>query len=435
MKSNNSQIHGESLNKFRSNSSRKKWGGAVSIFGIFILIFFGWLLYNFNKISDPNQKGSPILKFFDQVDVNNLAGEGDGRINILLLGSDVNNLTDTIITASVDPINKKLALISLPRDLRVKTGNNAFGKINSVYSGAERREEGSGPQAIKSKVEEILGVPVHYFVKVDFQGLVKLVDEVGGITVDVPKALNDPFYPNEKLGYDPFSIDAGVQQLDGDTALKYARSRQTTSDFDRAARQQLVLLAIKEKALSLGTLSNPAKLTGIINILGNHVRMDLSLSELQRLFELVKDIQIDDITNQVIDNSPTGPLKSINDSGYYLVPKTGDYKEIQRIAQNAFQDPYIVRENATIEIVDATGSKNKATNLLKDLKNRGYNIVEEISKAEEVSPNTEIYDFSKGRAQFTVKFLETKFGVTAIKSNDKVEVEIQIILGEDYAGE
>ena len=93
-----------------------------------------------------------------------------------------------------------------------------------------------------------------------------MVDALGGIDIDVPRAINDPYFPDERLvGYAPFNVKAGPQKMDGATALKYSRSRKTTSDFDRSERQQLVIDAIKKKALSVGVLSNPVKINNFIN--------------------------------------------------------------------------------------------------------------------------------------------------------------------------
>lgn len=435
--------HGKQLEQYRKQPNRLKL--TLLVIGMLILAGVAWFGYSavsaFNKISESSEQSSPILKFFGKnIDPNSLQGEGDGRINILLIGIGGADhpggaLADTIMVASIDPENKQLALLSLPRDLRVKLPNGTYGKLNSIHSYGESQEKGSGPKVLKDEIGEILDLPIHYFVRADFDGFENLVDALGGISVDVKKPLNDPYFPDDQLeGYAPFAVKAGVQQMSGETALKYARSRETTSDFDRAARQQEILFAIEQKALSINVLANPQKLTSILDILGEHVRMDLSAQDMQRLFTFVKDLNRDRITNTVLDNSADGPLKTVNDGGYYLVPKTGNYKEIQRIAHSVFTDPYLKKEAAGVEIINATGAAGAAKDLQLDLESRGYTVTD-VDTAETTATTT-LYDYSNGSAPFTAKLLSERLGVTvtpATRPTDVVEaVKFRVVMGTSY---
>ncbi len=356
--------HGKQLERFRnakqrpSAASRRIRFGLWTVLGL-VLLGLAWLgvtaYATYQKVSDPTTGSSPFLKYFGQaVQPEQLKGEGDGRINILLIGiggtgHPGGTLADTIMVASIDPINKKLAMLSIPRDLRVSLPNGGTGKINSVHSIGESAESGSGPQVLMDTVEKVLDLPIHYYARIDFSGFEKFIDALGGVTIDVPKALNDPLFPaDDMIHYAPFSVKAGTQTMNGLTALKYARSRETTSDFDRAARQQLIILAVREKALSANVLANPQKLSELAGILGDHVRMDMTLTDVQHLLEIVKDIDRSQVVSKVLDNSADGPLMSVSENGYYLVPKTGNFKEVQRIAHELFTDPNLVKERAKI---------------------------------------------------------------------------------------
>lgn len=437
------QTHGQQLDRFRRKTRLKARTIWLSLFAVAVMgvVWFGASAASaLNQISSSSDTKSPILKMIGKaVDPNALAGEGDGRINILLIGVGGSGhpggtLADSIMVFSLDPQNKKLALLSIPRDLRVTVPDVGTTKINATHSYGENKKAGEGPKLIKETVSDILDLPIHYFVRVDFQGFVKLIDNLGGVTVDVTKAVNDPLYPaKDMLGYDPFYVKTGVEKMNGTTALKYARSRETSSDFDRAARQQQILVAFREKALSAGVLTNPKKISDTLGILGSHVRTDLELGEMQRLIGLMKDVDTGSIISKVLDNSADGPLKSVSDGGYYLVPKAGDFSEVRRIAHELFTDPYLVREKARIEILNATGTSGKAHELELDLKSLGYDVVS-IKKAD-TRDKTTISDFSSGASPFTARFLGERLKTIVkplARPADAKDLDIRIILGSDY---
>ncbi len=194
------------------------------------------------------------------------AGEQPGRmtqwvnvpaLNVLLLGTDARPdeadvpRTDTMILASLDPQSQSLGLLSLPRDLWLPIPGLGFSsKINTAYQlGETEGYPGGGPQLAKDTVSSFIGQPVQYFVRVNFQGFVELVDLIGGVDVVVPATIHDDQYPTEDYGYQTFHLDAGVQHLDGETALKYVRTRNIDDDYSRARRQQQVIRAVADKVL------------------------------------------------------------------------------------------------------------------------------------------------------------------------------------------
>jgi LCP family protein required for cell wall assembly len=187
----------------------------------------------------------------------------DGRVNILVLGIDRRDepgwvdRTDTIMIATLAPEARRAGLLSIPRDLELTIPTVGEDRINTanVY-GAQSGYPGGGPGLVKATVETNFGIPIDGYLMLDFGTFEHIVDSLGGIDVNVPRALDDDRYPDPRPG-DPYAFksihfDAGPQHMDGRQALEYARSRMSTSDFDRAARQQLVLLAIRRRALSAG---------------------------------------------------------------------------------------------------------------------------------------------------------------------------------------
>jgi len=215
-------------------------------------------------------------------------------------------LSDTLIVASYDPQTKDAAMLSIPRDLYVKINGNGFAKINSANAFGEQAKTDSGPELAKQTVSQVLGIPIHYYVKADFTALKQAVDTVGGVDVIVADNLVDPEYPCEKndsmiCGY---SILAGNQHLNGSAALKYVRCRKGNcgDDFGRAKRQQDILIALREKANAQNIFTNPAKITEIISIVSQNFKTDLQLREIERLSQIAKEIDPAAITSKVLDN-------------------------------------------------------------------------------------------------------------------------------------
>lgn len=399
------------------------------------------LIVAFKNILVKNISGSaPAL--FGKINPQKLRGEGDGRINILLLGIPGgnypgNNLTDTIIVLSIDPKGKGAVMLSIPRDLWVKIPDHGFRKINEAHAiGEEEKREGGGPQLAKETVGNLLDLPIHYFVRVDFVGFKKLIDILGGVDIEVEKDIKDYWYPKEGGGREVFSLKKGTYHMDGELALKYARSRQSTSDFDRAHRQQQILIAAKNKALSLETLLDFNKMQQIIETLGNHLKTDFQLWEIKKLAEIGKDIDSSKISSYVLDDSPSGLLySSFKNGAYVLLPKGNDYSKIASFAHEIFDDLYIKEENARIEILNGTFRNSIASSLANFLRSYGYNIVNTDFAPKRDYKKTIIYDYSGGQKPYTVSYLQKRLKAEVVrKKREKEDIDIQIILGEDYKG-
>lgn len=426
---------------------RKRWKKImVSFFVlIFILIasYAAFVYASGMKIFDTGSLTSS--PFFKKISGQNytLKGEGDGRINILLLGNGGANhpggqLTDSMMVLSIDPQNKTYAMLSIPRDLFVPIPKTKISKkINEVYSMGENQKKGSGGDFIKEVVGKILDLPIHYYVRVDFYGFRQLVDQVGGIDVYVEKAIYDPLFPDQNMkGYDPFKINAGNQHMAGDIALKFARSRETSNDFDRAARQQKIIQALREKVLAKGYLANPKNIIDLVGIIGDHVKTDFSPDEITALAKIIKELDTGKTVSKVLDNGADGELIADSSTGIYtLLPKDSSWEQIQRIAHELFTDPDLKRENAKIKVINCSSVVGQAAKLSDILKSYNYQIIGVTNGV--ASDKTIIYDYSQGKNPVTVAFLEKRLNVKSIKKSSPDPyntADIAIVIGSNYKG-
>ena len=273
--------------------------GALAIFGILI-----YLLFSLVKSLDFS---SFIFSFGK-----NLQNDGNGSTNILLVGiggpgHDGPDLTDTIMVAHIDYIHHRVPLISIPRDLFVNTKQTGKSKINAVYANAKNYYgDEKGMQVLQETVSQVTGLPIQYYVKIDFKGFEDIVNNLGGVDVNVEKPLVDTQFPNDATnGWETFTMDAGLQHMDGTTALKYARSRHSTSDFDRARRQQELMYSIKQKALSLNVLTSPDKIQELYQSINESVSTSLSLGEIIQLAKIAQDYGKESVFPIVYNDDPT----------------------------------------------------------------------------------------------------------------------------------
>jgi len=320
-----------------------------------------------------------------------LKGEEEDRINILLMGmrgvndSAGGTLADTIMIVSIQPKANKVALVSVPRDLWVKNpGTESYSKINAVHAYGEENGKGQGLSQMEKVLEEVLGLPIHYAVRIDFKGFKDLVDSLGGLTIHLDSGFSEPLQfmgatgrcdnvtfvvpsgktevktstrrdgsiatrhfplcytktPSECGGN--FKLDAGDVTLSGDQALCFVRSRETSSDFERAKRQQIIIQKIQEKATSLGTLSDFSKVNAMLDILGNNVKTDMKAWEMKKLYDLYKTMQSPQIAQRVLENSEEGFLYAQTETperGYTLAPIGDNYDRIHEMFKNIFTIP------------------------------------------------------------------------------------------------
>jgi LCP family protein required for cell wall assembly len=416
--------------------------------------FFAIRLYMLEKHVLRGGGKAPALA--ENVDISKLKGEGDGRINILLLGNggpghEGPDLTDTILLASVDPINHNTALLSIPRDLWVKIPGDGYQKINAAYVYGKQQAKGkteaqkdqAGLDLLDQTLSPIIGVPIHYHVVVDFAAFKQTVNAIGGVSLNVPESLYDPTMAWENHG-NPYLAMKGQQTFNGDKALLYARSRETSSDFARGQRQRQLIVAIKDKTFSLGTFSNPVKVSNLLNSLGNNVYTDFSLNDLNRLYKIMGKIPSSSINSIDLVTPPHDLLTTGNMNGLSIVePKTGlfDYSAIQNYVRNALKDSYLAKENANIAIYNATDKIGLATKQSIYLKSYGYNVVTVGNTPTPTNPTkTQIIDLSKGVDKYTKHYLEGRYGVSSTTTlppslgiTPPAGTSFVIIVGEDVA--
>ena len=396
---------------------------SISVLVIIILGTGGWLAYRAISVINTKKLDGSKLSIFTQLKHivtsggDQLQGEADDRVNILLLGyggpgHDGPYLTDTMMVVSVQPSTKTVALISIPRDLVVDIPGYDYRKINSVLSfGRDNNYPGGGEALTVNIVSDVLNIPIQYYARVDFDGFVDVINQVGGVTVTVDRAFSDYQYPNNSYGYDPISFKAGEQKMDGSRALKFARSRHGNngegSDFARAARQQKVILALKDKLLSFGTLSNPKKLSDILGSLGSHSQTNMEVWEMLRLAKIAGDVQGDHIINKVYDDSADGFLKVGTGVGgaFILVPRSGNYHDMQFLARNVFTDEAAVREGAHIMVVNATSFSTLGSTTKQTLQALGLDAVKNTTLTKTTIGQTVIVAARPGQFAATEKLL------------------------------
>lgn len=300
----------------------------------------------------------------------NLETDDSGKTSILLIGvggegHDGPNLTDTVMVASIDYKNKIVPMLSIPRDLYVETKQTGRSRINSVYPYAlGKYGKTEGMNVLKETVSKITGLPIQYYVKVDFSGFEKIIDSLGGIDVLVENDIYDTEYPRgETTGYETFSIKAGWQDLDGKTALKYARSRHGRGggDFDRAKRQQQILYAIKEKALSLNVLTDPNKIQNLYNSISSSIDANISMPEIIELAKISKDFGKEKAVPIVLNDDPTNcgglvysPDRSYFDNASVLLPAGTNYDYIHFFVDTIFNNPQNLLSSDKIQVLNGT---------------------------------------------------------------------------------
>lgn len=261
-------------------------------------------------------------------------------INVLLLGIDEREgesgpwRSDTMILVSLDPVNNTAAMLSIPRDLWTTIPGYGESRINTAhFTGESHNYPGGGPALAKKTVWFAFGVPVHYYVRINFGGFEQIIDAIGGVTIDVPEAIRDTRYPTADFGVTEIYIPAGVQHMDGRAALQYARTRRGATDYTRMERQQQLLLAIRDKVLALDIpLSSIPTLVGLV---GTSVSTDLTLADMVLLAEAARDVPQESIRYAVLDNSMTTTV--VTPQGWMV--EVADWDKVRALVDELFPAP------------------------------------------------------------------------------------------------
>lgn len=318
---------------------------------------------------------------------------GTDRVTVLVLGVDERSQesgpwrTDTIMLLTLDPVSRQAGVLSIPRDLWVPIPGYSDGRINTAhFLGDLYSYPGGGLALAAETVEYNLGIPVDYTVRVNFQAFVVMVDQIGGIDVYVETMIDDPLYPDYNYGYDPLHIEAGWHHLDGEMALRYARTRHANSDFDRARRQQQVVMAILDRVTSYELLPELARTAPeLYTTLSSSVITGMALDQMLALGNLAIDVDREAIRFGVIDQACTQPWVT-PEGAQVLVPLRDRMREVRDYVFQATPMETIAGEEvvtlptptpevATVAVLNGTARAGLAGFTADLLRAQGFDVV------------------------------------------------------------
>ena len=321
--------------------------------GIFLLVLISYFVFsitgnsktievqnNTQKTDSLWQKMATLLNIISEPDDPDylMPLEEKDRFDVLILGVRGENdpdakdggalLTDTIIVFSFDRSTKKSSLVSIPRDFYVKIDKNKKEKINSAYEYGYYHKDG-GINYSKNLVSKISGVYIDKAVVIDFSSFEKIVDQVGGIDLVLAK----PFEEKQQWSYE-FFLPAGPNHLNGKDALYYARSRFSSNDFDRARRQQEVILALKNKLTNLNFLSDPVKTLGTLSTVISNIKTDINIWNTKELLNLSKELNSTEKIKKHVFTTDNMVYESRVNEAYILLPKGDNFVQIKQLFQD-----------------------------------------------------------------------------------------------------
>jgi LCP family protein required for cell wall assembly len=393
-------------------------------------------------VIDP-ETGQPVVEIPDW--------DGVERVTILLLGIDERKQetgpfrTDTMLILTVDPASKTAGMLSIPRDLWVQIPSmETDGKINTAhFLGDAYNYPGGGPALAVETVQESLGIPIDYYVRVNFDAFEKVIDAIGGVEICVPEVIDDPMYPcYDAYCYDPLHIEAGCQIMDGTLALKYARTRHTGTDIDRAKRQQQVILAARDKVVEQDLLPQLVpQAPALLDTLQHAVQTDLSLDQMIRLAKLATEIDPKNIKQAAIDenmvvayDAPTNPpqnvlvpirekVRALRDQFFNSVPTAGPIGET----------PVPTVDSARIRVENGTQINGLAARTSDRLIAQGFDVVEIDSADRFDYAQSQIISYAADTTVATAVAQTLGLPTSAIVTSTVASnVDLKVILGRDY---
>jgi LCP family protein required for cell wall assembly len=419
-----------------------KW--AIIAIVVILAAVGGWLAYKTFTASSNIFKGN----IFGLVQSQPLKQDSNGRSNILILGTSEDDpghggafLTDSMMIASIDQKNKTASMFSIPRDLYVKYGmacnsgyqgkiNEYFNCVNEDYSTPEAEQERL--TATRKFVGEIFGMDIQYGVHVNNTVIKDAVNAVGGVDVDIQGSNGDPGILDRNFDWrcsykcNLVKYDNGVHHLDGEHALFLAMARGDiaptyglgNSNFDREKNQQKIIVALKEKAVSTGTLTDLGKVTGLIDSLGNNLRTNFETSEIRTLMTLGSDIPSASIKSISLFGDENSIVTSGNYNGASVVmPAAGifDYSDLRTFLKQKLSTDPVTREGASIIVLNGSGVSGVAQTEADKLTDAGF-IVSDVDNAPAGDyADVEVYQIGDGMAG-TKQRLESAFGVKVKKT-------------------
>lgn len=376
-----------------------------------------------------------------------LKQDANGRSNIVVFGTSEDDeggnhpgawLTDSIMIISLDQSNNNAYTFSIPRDLWVSYDQACVagyeGRINALYQcySNDGKNEKAGTDAMRKALKTVTGLDIQYYVHVNYSVVRDVVDAVGGVDVDIqsdPVSVGGILDRNFdwKCNYTCYYVkyDNGVHHLDGEHALALARARgdnngQLTyglsrSNYDREINQQKIAVALKEKALSVGTLTNIGKVTSLLDALGKNLRTNFDTSEIRTLMRLGQDIPTESITRVALVDAEPAIFTNDSVNGASIVRAVDGFNVydsiIAYLKRKLSSDP-VVREDANVGVYNGTVTSGLAQDTANSLTEQNFKIAY-VGNALSTNYKTyKIYDLSKGKKPETIAKLEKLYGVT-----------------------
>jgi LCP family protein required for cell wall assembly len=378
--------------------------------------------------------------------------DGASRVTILVMGLDYRDWeagdgpprTDTMILLTIDPLTKTAGMLNVPRDLWVSIPGFDYGRINTAYPlGIAYQVPGGGPALAMQTVESVVGVPIDYYAIIDFSAFEQFINELGGINMTVSTEIAvDPIGKANTVTLKP-----GNYLFDGPTALAYARARHTEGgDFDRAQRQQQVVLAIRDRIVELGPTQIITRAPAIYNELAAGIHTNLSLDDAIKLGWLALEINMADVQRGVIAPPNAVSLaKSPDGTQDILIPVPDQIRLIrdQVFASSSMASPGLSSgdaranmqsEGATIIVANGTYVEGLATKTQSYLQSQGANVVS--TQNSDYTTYTKIIDYT-GKP-YTDRYLVDLMKITpysiSLQYEPSSQVDVLVILGDDWAG-
>jgi polyisoprenyl-teichoic acid--peptidoglycan teichoic acid transferase len=388
--------------------------------------------------------------------------DGASRVTILVIGLDFRDWeagagaprSDTMMLLTIDPVTKTAGMLSIPRDMWVNIPGFGYSKINNAYADGEAYHlPGGGPGLAMKTVENLLGIPITYFVEVSFDSFTKMIDTIGGIDIVITEDIVvDPIGPgNTKI------MHPGEDHFSGALALGYARNRHTANgDVDRAARQQQVIMAIRDKVLEPGNFVNlMGQAPTLYNELSGGINTNLGLNDAMRLAVLAKDIPLESIQRGVIDytmmqdgfttldGTQTAILRPYPDKIRELVDKIFGSGTMKPMASGSVEDN-MKSEAARVLVINGSGIAGMAATTADYLKSQGMNITgygnttDYPDKYYYPFPNRTIIIVHSGKPyamQYLTSLLQFSSASQIIMDFDpNAAADIVVALGYDFSG-
>ena len=371
------------------------------------------------------------------------------RVTVLLMGVDNRPgqtvaRTDTIMLLTVDPKTGSAGMLSLPRDMLVPVpALNDSVKINTVHViGEIRNYPGGGPAMLRDTVSDLISYPIDYTVRVNFDGFRQIIDLLGGIDIEVARDIRDDKFPNDNYGYDPLYIPAGLQHMDGALALKYARVRHIDTDYQRAARQQQVIMAVKDKITQPGQLAALLpRLPGLALALANSMQTDMPVEKAIMLARAVGQMDLAHPTRAVVDNT-MGETTLDPAKGYILTP---DMDKVRAVAASVFGETAggptaaevarqaIQSEAARLVVLNGTTEGGLGTEVATSLAADGYQVVA-VGNADRADYGQSVLITHGDGKDATREALVSRFGMAPdrVRSESPSEsADLTLIVGAD----